>query len=205
MTTTIVPTIIRKDQIEEAGRVLARAFDDDPLMSYIEPDLDRQRRLLPWLFSAACRMGHLYGTVHTSDDIAGAAIWLSNGQTGLHPVRMLRSGMVLMPFKVGFGAFGRVMRTLNTLEKLHKGAVPPEHWYLSVLGVEPDRQGQGVGGALLQPVLARADADHRPCYLETQKERNVPFYERHGFEVVVELPPEADGRPRMWTMRREAR
>jgi GNAT superfamily N-acetyltransferase len=123
----------------------------------------------------------------------------------MHPARMLRTGMFAMPFKVGLSAFKRTMGVLNTLEKLHKQAVPPEHWYLAVLGVEPARQGQGVGGALMQPVLAQADAQHWPCYLETQKERNVPFYRRHGFEVVVELEPQADGRPRLWTMRREER
>ena len=36
----------------------------------------------------------------------------------------------------------------------------------------------------MRPILARAGAEGLPCYLETQNERNVPFYERHGFEVV---------------------
>ena len=71
------------------------------------------------------------------------------------------------------------------------------------LGVEPDRQGQGIGSALIQPVLGRADAEGLPCYLETTKERNVTFYRRHGFDVVAEgdLP---DLGPPFWTMRREA-
>jgi ribosomal protein S18 acetylase RimI-like enzyme len=205
MTTTIAPIVLRRDQIDDAARMLSRAFDDDPLMRYLEPDDARRRRWLPWLFGTATKLGHLYGTVHTSDDVAGAAIWLSDRQTGMHPMRMLRTGMLAMPLKVGMGAFRRTMGTLNALEKLHKEAVPPQHWYLAVLGVEPERQGQGVGGALLQPILAQADAQRWPCYLETQKERNVPFYRRHGFEVVVELEPQVDGRPRLWTMRREAR
>jgi ribosomal protein S18 acetylase RimI-like enzyme len=204
-TSTLSPIALREDQIDAAGRMEARAFDDDPLMCYFEPDDERRRRWLPWFFGAAVRMGHLYGTVHTTEDVAGAAVWLADGQTGMHPMRMVRSGMLAMPFKLGFGALGRTMGLMNTLEKLHKEAVPPDHWYLALLGVEPARQGQGVGGALLQPVLAQADAQHWPCYLETQKERNVPFYQRHGFEVVVEIEPKSDGRPKMWTMRREAR
>jgi len=53
-------------------------------------------------------------------------------------------------------------------------------------------------------VLARADAEGLLCYVETEKERNLPFYRRHGFEVVVEddMP---NGGPHFWTMRREPR
>lgn len=49
-----------------------------------------------------------------------------------------------------------------------------------------------------------ADADGLPCYLETMKERNVVFYEKHGFQVVVgdDLPK---GGPHFWTMKRPAK
>jgi N-acetylglutamate synthase-like GNAT family acetyltransferase len=60
-----------------------------------------------------------------------------------------------------------------------------------------------VGGKLLAPVLARADADGLPAYLETQKEENLAFYGRHGFEVVQEVRlPSA---PPIWAMQRTPR
>jgi GNAT superfamily N-acetyltransferase len=70
--------------------------------------------------------------------------------------------------------------------------------------IAPMQQGQGIGSALLQPVLARADAHRLPCYLETGVARNVPFYERHGFQVVAEgiLPR---GGPPLWAMVRVPR
>jgi ribosomal protein S18 acetylase RimI-like enzyme len=88
------------------------------------------------------------------------------------------------------------------VENLHKKDAPKRHRYLMVLGVEPKRQGQGVGGALLQPGLELADRERVPCYLETAKEINVRFYEKHGFEVrrKIDLPR---GGPPMWTMLRE--
>jgi GNAT superfamily N-acetyltransferase len=73
------------------------------------------------------------------------------------------------------------------------------HFYLSGLGTDPPRQGEGLGSAALRPVLTRCDALGIPAYLESTKERNVAFYERHGFVVTgtVAVPP--DG-PTLWTM-----
>jgi ribosomal protein S18 acetylase RimI-like enzyme len=73
------------------------------------------------------------------------------------------------------------------------------HWYLYYVGVTPSQQGHGIGSALLASLLARADAEALPCYLETGVARNVGFYERHGFQVVAEgaLPREG---PRLWAM-----
>lgn len=59
--------------------------------------------------------------------------------------------------------------------------VPPTAWYLSIVGIAPSRQGQGLGARLLAPALARATAHRCPCYLETFMPRNLPFYERLGF------------------------
>ena len=75
-------------------------------------------------------------------------------------------------------------------------------WYLLTLGVDPPRQGRGIGSALMRPVLTRADAEGLPCYLETEKERNVRFYGKHGFEVVAQGEGPAGG-PAFWTMKRE--
>jgi GNAT superfamily N-acetyltransferase len=57
---------------------------------------------------------------------------------------------------------------------------------LFVIGVEPARQGQGVGTALLRPMLARADREGMPVYLETHSSRNVGFYRKSGFIVAGE-------------------
>jgi ribosomal protein S18 acetylase RimI-like enzyme len=115
---------------------------------------------------------------------------------------MMLSGLAPVPWKFGLAAFRRLMRSQAHYERLHKRDVPPRHWYLPTLGVDPPRQGQGIGGALLQPVLARADAEGLWCYLETEKEKNVPFYRKHGFEVAAEGDLAGDG-PHFWTMRRK--
>ena len=59
------------------------------------------------------------------------------------------------------------------------------HFYLQGLGVDPPRQGEGLGSAVIGPVLRRCDEESLPAYLERTKERNVGFYGRHAFAVVA--------------------
>ena len=116
---------------------------------------------------------------------------------------MLRTGFALARAMMRFtsDARRRAMGVIGYTEALHRRAMPGPHWYLWALGVTPASQGQGIGGSLLRPVLARADAAGLPCYLETESERNVVFYRRHGFEVLTaQMPP---GHTLMlWTMAR---
>jgi GNAT superfamily N-acetyltransferase len=61
------------------------------------------------------------------------------------------------------------------------------HWYLPLIGVDPARQGQGLGAALMRPVLEECDEVHLLAYLESTNPRNRPFYERLGFEAIGEI------------------
>jgi ribosomal protein S18 acetylase RimI-like enzyme len=70
------------------------------------------------------------------------------------------------------------------MERFH----PDEpHWYLPLIGVEPNAQGRGLGAALLRHALERFDREGALAYLESSNPRNIPLYERHGFEIVGEI------------------
>lgn len=60
------------------------------------------------------------------------------------------------------------------------------HWYLEHIAVEPERRGTGLGRALIEHGLVRADADGVPAWLVTSKAENVPLYERFGFGIDAE-------------------
>ena len=66
------------------------------------------------------------------------------------------------------------------------GAYHPHEpcWFLPLIGVDPARQGQGYGSALLRHALEQCDRDNVPAYLESSNPRNVPLYERHGFQAL---------------------
>ena len=205
MTTATNTTLMTHDQVAESAAVLARAFDDDPLITYVLPaDTPGRAGKLHWFMGRGAAYGHAWGEVHTTTGtVEGNAVWLPPGDVKLTLPRMARNGLLLAPFRFGMGPFARFLTATNELERIHTGKAPEPHWYLMILGVDPPRQGQGIGGALIQPILARADAERLPCYLETNKTKNVPFYQKHGFDIVYEgdLPK---GGPHVWTMKRPA-
>lgn len=200
----IVPHPIRlpRSESDETAAMLARAFRDDPMTRFILPDAASRERLLPWLMGATVRYGLHHGEVYASASpcgIDGAAIWLPPGETRLTFGRMLRAGMLAAPLRLGFAAFGRFMTLAGRVDEVHGRVASMPHWYLWGLGVAPDRQGRGLGGELLQPVLARADATRTACYLETFNPASVAFYRKHGFAVAAEEDITRDG-PHFWAM-----
>jgi ribosomal protein S18 acetylase RimI-like enzyme len=92
-------------------------------------------------------------------------------------------------------AFGRrTRRAAGLVQALSKAHPREPHWYLYAIGVDPDRQGQGVAGMLLRSRLRRVDEAGLPAYLESSKLTNVPLYEHFGFEVTG-TPPLPGGAP----------
>lgn len=191
------------DQLRDAAHVLARAFHDEPGWSWILPCESKRAQVMPWFMEVWAKYCRKHGAAYTTAHrVEGAALWIAPGQYPQSRVGMLLSGLMLVPLKVGLVGFSRLISSLSSYERLHKRYVPPRHWYLSVLGVDPPCQGQGIGSALIRPVLERADAEGLFCYLETEEEKNLEFYRRHGFEVAAEADV-PNGGPHFWTMRRK--
>ena len=187
---------------KQAAAMLARAFHDDPLFQAILPEEDRRRELISWLYGKTLRYCFLYGTIHTLPSLEGAACWLPPGQTELTIGRILRSGLIGMPLRMGPATYMRFSSYIDCSSELRRQNSADTYWYLWVLGVDPPHQGQGVGGKLIRPVLEQADASRTACYLETEVERNLTFYGRYGFRVVAEATvPRLD--LRTWSLVRE--
>jgi ribosomal protein S18 acetylase RimI-like enzyme len=174
---------LEKVHAGQATAALGRAFIDDPLITYVIADEARRIRKTPELYGGIIRYARLYGKAYTTVTVAGAACWLPPGQSSPTLLRMLRAGMLKVPLLLGWKSYQRLNEFEVQAEMLHKRYATKPHWYLWALGIDPAHQGKGFGSILLQPVLARADAEKMPCYLETQNPKNLPFYEKHGFTV----------------------
>jgi GNAT superfamily N-acetyltransferase len=192
-------------QLAEASQVLARAFFDDPMMTYLMPDDDHRKNILPSFMLAGSRICLPYGELYTTPgSVMGSANWLPPGKTELSEEALGAAGAFEVLAQMGDEGAAKFSALMARLGEIHAKAVEPDHWYLLILGVDPPHQGQGVGGSLIEPILRRADAEGRSCYLETMKPRNVTFYQKHGFNVAVE-DDTADGGLHFWTMRRDPR
>jgi len=169
--------------VGSASAVIARAFHDDPLTAYLYPDEQQRRRLAPVMFEALVRYDCLFGQVDHLPEFTAVATWMRPGETAETSERLAAAGFDDLPADV---PLARLDAFFSTIGPAHERAAPEPHWYLRLLGVDPAHHGQGLGSTLLEHGLRRADETSQPCYLETFAERNVPFYLRHGFELVVD-------------------
>lgn len=104
----------------------------------------------------------------------------------------------LLPGLLGLGAgnAGRVMRWMGAWSR-HDPKT--RHWHVGPVAVDAPLQGLGIGSAMLHELCRRLDVAGEEAYLETDKEANVRFYRKAGFEVVAEA--KVLGTPN-WFMRR---
>ncbi|AXK31477.1 GNAT family N-acetyltransferase [Streptomyces armeniacus] len=180
---------------DAVGELLHESFRDDPVSCWLFPEEAHREWAHRRLFTAFLDMGLAHGTVHVTDDGAGAAVWFS-----------VRGGAL-----VGEDDLGRWTeeadpgnKRLPELERLTGDlhSVDVDHAYLQAIAVAADRRGRGIGSALLEPVLDECDRLRLPAFLEASNPRSRSLYERHGFVftgTAVRLP---DG-PQMWPMWRE--
>ncbi|NLA36876.1 MAG: GNAT family N-acetyltransferase [Actinobacteria bacterium] len=181
--------------------VLARAFADDPVWQWaltkrpIEP---AAAKVLGMFARAHFGGGMVSVATDPRGEVAGAALWTPPGHWKIPYSAYVR----YLPRLVG-GLGVRGLKRVLAMEAVEKLHPHDEHYYLAVIGIDPDAQGGGGGRRLITPVLERADSEGLPCYLESSKEANVPYYRSFGFEVVNDLL--LPGGPPMWLMRREAR
>jgi ribosomal protein S18 acetylase RimI-like enzyme len=181
---------------EQIAKTLASAFADDPAWSWLMPFADREQRQRLYFETSLNHLVPSRREVWVSEEGSAAAIWAPPGLWSVPIGTVLRQAV---PMTRVFGR--RLPLGLRYLLRVeHRHPRSPEHWYLEVLGTEPARQGQGLGSALLRPMLALCDRDGLGAYLESSSERNRALYERHGFGVVetFDMPGGGPDIRRMW-------
>jgi ribosomal protein S18 acetylase RimI-like enzyme len=198
------PVLLEPSQKGQAAETLAQAFRNDPMYAYVFPEIADRLRYTRRMAEALITCSLRYGQVYTTPALTGVACWLQPGQTEMNLWRSLRTGFALERAVIAFPkeARERMLGIVGHMDKLRKQAMQRPYWYLWIIGVRPDSQGQGIGSSLLRPVLRQADASSLPCYLETETESNVAFYDKRGFTVAAAQQVAGQGL-RLWTMIRE--
>ena len=150
---------------DDAVDSLTSAFAADPIMSWMTrsdpPDPQRLK-----LFFGAIVDGELQKgaeTAYVAGGGSGASIWRDVDDRGPSQVELIKSApFFLRVFRSGLA---RTLRAVSAIDSAH----PKEpHAYLFFVGVHQDNRGQGLGAALLAPMLERCDREGIPALLESE-------------------------------------
>ena len=194
--------VIQRDipQIEFLAATLSRAFYNEPQFKYILPDEEMRRTHLPWLFGYIARSSRLFGEIYTKEDIDGGAVWFGRGDT-FTLERLVRTDILTTPFKWEWSSLRRCINLCARLKSVRDRLAKGPHLYLVVLGLKPGQLEGAGASALFRHLMSRADSNGLPCFLETFRERDLPFYKDFGFRVegAGRIPA---GGPSFWAMMR---
>ncbi|MFF8590936.1 GNAT family N-acetyltransferase [Streptomyces sp. NPDC015220] len=197
------------DDRELIVRLLDAAFQDDPVSGWVFPGEEYRRTTHHRLMAAFTDVVLAEGRIDLTEDGAACALWLS----------VPADGPGTADGAEGSGASGATDEAVRLREAVDPANPRVEeitrlvveshprdraHEYLWMIGVAPDRQGEGLGGALVRHVLGRCDREGLPAYLEASSARSAKLYERLGFAFTGRALDLPDG-PRMWPMWREPR
>lgn len=156
--------------------VLLLAFSTDPATRWTWPEPQQYLEHFPKFIKALGGNAFAHDSAYYVEGYAGAALWLPPGLDA--DAETLSD---LMQRTASASAKQDVLAVVEQMGRYH----PQEpHWYLPFIGVDPARQGRGHGAALMEHALIPCDRDGTPAYLESSNPRNLPLYERHGFELL---------------------
>ena len=195
------PVQAARGDLDDVAADLSDAFADDVMFDWFLRADDRRDaarlRLFRFLVSDMA-----FGASRIERPAGGgaAAIWTPFEALTPTPLLTELRALPILLYATGLARFGRLAAMRATMDRRHPMDRP--HAYLQFLGVARAAQGRGVGSRLLKVGVDRCDAAGLPAYLETQTERNIGLYSRHGFTVIAENRPRPDAPP-LWSMWRE--
>jgi GNAT superfamily N-acetyltransferase len=186
----------------EAGALLGRAFVDDPLMRYyFEGARDRAKPVRKTM-TLATQLTLRHGTAFRLDckgRLTGAALMLPPSVRDF-PLGAVIAAVARTPTLWRPRSLRRHFGVSASIDA-HRPTFPC--WVLLSLGIEPGRQHRGHGTWLLERLL-QSLPEAGAVGLETDNERNLPLYRRHGFEITSEFLTHHGQGPLTWSMLRSA-
>jgi GNAT superfamily N-acetyltransferase len=155
---------------------LVSAFTEDPVERWLYPESDQYLAHFPAFLAALGGKAFDEQTGWALGDCDAVALWLGPGTEpdGEAIISVLTESVAPLQHDDMFAVLGQMDEAHPTYP----------HWYLPWFGVDAAVQGRGLGTRLMAPCLDIVDASHLPAYLETPNPRTIPFYLRHGFEVI---------------------
>ncbi|HEY7579577.1 MAG TPA: GNAT family N-acetyltransferase [Acetobacteraceae bacterium] len=168
-----VLTVERSDE-DAVVSLMMLAFSADPATRWMYPDPRQYLSCYPTFVRLYAGAAFDSGTVHVVEANRGAAMWLP---PGTEPDEEGLGGLLRESI-----APARLAEVFELAEKMASYHPAEPHWFLPLIGIDPVCQGMGYGSALLTHTLNQCDRDRQLAYLDSTNPKNLPLYERHGFE-----------------------
>lgn len=158
--------------------ILASSFDTNASVNYIiKQDKHREKRIRA-LMDYSFEVCYLFGEIFLSNDNKACAliVYPDKKKTTLKSISL---DLKLIFQCVGIGNIMKTLKREKLINSLHPKAPFSYLWFI---GVAPEDQNKGAGSKLLQSVLDYSDQQNRSVYLETSTVRNLPWYDKFGFQ-----------------------
>lgn len=163
--------------------ILSKSFDDNKSVNYVVKQDAKRKERIRGLMEYSFNVCRAFGEVWISDDEQACALILlpDRKQTTLNA--LLWDAKLALSV-IGLNRVGTVLGRETKIKSFH----PKEPFsYLWFIGVTPELQNRGKGSLLLDEIIQESQRSKRPIYLETSVERNLPWYQNHGFEIFHSL------------------
>lgn len=181
--------LLTLSDVEAAAQVIAQAFVDDPLVSFMLPNKTRRVKTL-------LKFSRLYGEINiknqrgfgTGEPLQGVAYWEFPKKAPVSiRLRSLGKFVPLLFTMYPIGYF-RARAIFERIDNLHHKYADEQHFYLDNLGVLASARGKGLSSKLIRPFLEMADSQKVIAYTDTVTLSNVSLYEHFGFQCVEASP-----------------
>lgn len=197
------PSVRRAEQrdVPRIAATLTVALADSRWTRWALPEDGRIQRLTRWHELAAGHRGVATGSAWVTEDVTAVATWEAPaGAAGTAPVPADVAAALARELPVLSGSHAARVAATRELVDAARPAGP--HWWLAHLGTRPSSRRKGLGRAVLEPALARCDADGLPAATAVYTWAGVRFLRGSGFAVTASLHTADDELP-VWVLRRE--
>jgi GNAT superfamily N-acetyltransferase len=180
-------SLVTRNSLDQAAQLLGRAFADEPVSVAVYRNFSPKRTTKALTndffaeLSVCMHRGYPIQLEQDGEILAVAAIY----PPGTYPLPVLDGWLLLARSILANGLYD-IRNWLGWLAETEKNHPTRQHYYVAYIGVEPVFQGRALGSMLLSHLASRADMERVGCYLESANPRNIPFYQRLGYEILME-------------------
>ena len=184
---------ITKSEAINVSKMYERAFFNWSLAVALEPNDEIRRTKAHYFYVVSIRHLIKYGEAYApSPKMEGAAIWVHSDFYKMSTWQMIKNGGLKTLYHLGVKKMMKGAKAIEFAENLTSEIMEEPHYHLVWLGVEPELQRKGIGTELMNAMLKKFSEEKMKCFLDTQDEENIDYYERFGFKLIKEskLPDE---------------